>query len=61
MKYKIQNTDGFNITMTETKVQEGIIVLHFAADNTDKEAKKLNFTVRWQIPDIGVHATWGPG
>lgn len=60
MNYNIQWDEKFNLVMEETRIQEGVRVLHIAAD-AKEGAGKFFADVRWQIPDIGIHTTWSPG
>ena len=59
MKFKIHNTEAFDIDLIEKDIQNGITELHIIA-NTSDVPQKLNIVISWQMPDIGVHATWSP-
>lgn len=60
MCYQIKHNGNFKIGISENKMNDKLTILHISADKTgDKE--KLNFKVRWEIPDIGIHTTWTPG
>lgn len=60
MKYNIKNTKEFEVSMTEVELQKDVCVLHVIAV-TKESAKKLKLEIGWQIPNIGIHATWSPG
>lgn len=59
MDYSIQSESNFDICINESKAENNITLLHITAEAKD-DAQKLNFRVRWQIPNIRVHATWAP-
>lgn len=59
MKYTVKNTDGFAVSIQEEMLDKEISILHIFAD-TNLEKLKLQLSVIWQIPDIGIHATWSP-
>ena len=59
MEYIIQSTDGFEVSLQEQQIQERIKIVHLVAD-TKGAAQKLQLTINWQIPNIGIHSTWSP-
>ena len=60
MKYKVQNTEVFNVELKENIVQDKITEIHIVAD-TINAPQKLNIVLSWQTPVVGIHATWSPG
>lgn len=59
MEYIIQSTDGFEVSLQEQQIQEEIKIVHLVAA-TKGVAQKLQLTINWKIPNIGIHSTWSP-
>lgn len=59
MEYSISAGRDFSVSYTVCEPSDGIRQLHLCADAVS-DAAKLDMTVSWQIPDIGVHLVWTP-
>ena len=59
MNFKLRNNAAFGSSYTVTEAEEGVTLVHITADAAG-EAAKLDLTLTWQIPDIGIHAVWSP-
>lgn len=60
MKYQIKHNGVFDISIKEDEIDDGIVILHLEAKSLQKK-EKLNFSVNWQIPDVGINLVWSPG
>lgn len=60
MNFEIKNGNNFHISLNETKMEQDVILLHIHAD-AKGEPEKLQFAVRWEVPDIGANTTWSAG
>ena len=60
MDFIVQEQQGFEIGSSKRMEQDDVTILHITAD-AKGEAQKLNFAIKWQIKNMGVHATWSPG
>ena len=57
--YKLTHSDTFTVSYTETTLSPGIELVHLTAD-AKGDAATLEIKLSRLIPNIGVHALWGP-
>ena len=58
MNYTLRANNGFTASYTESRLSDGIMILHLTAKNPT--ASKLELKLEWETPDIGINVCYSP-